>query len=159
MVFLRQVSVLAAASVLLFGCGDYPRDARDSLKDAADLGKLKAGYTLHSPWVSEGNAGSSPTGHEARLINEFAGALDLNVEWISGSESQLLEWLEKGEIDLAIGGFPKDLAWKSHAALTFPYFSSTSREVPRVIAVPAGENQLLTTLERYLLEVTEATNR
>lgn len=61
--------------------------------------------------------------------------------------------LEHGKVDLLIGGSSDKTPWESKVGLTRPYARDKDAygdTVRRVIAVPLGENALLTALETHL---------
>lgn len=83
----------------------------------------------------------------------YAKHLGATVEWTVDSETALVEQLEEGEVDLVVAGLEADSVWADRAALTRPYVEEKEPDgatVPRVIAAPAGENALLSDLERWL---------
>lgn len=131
--------------MLVAGC-NLPRDPEDSLNRIRRTGVLRAGFTVHEPWVRlEGN---SPAGPEADVVTAFAQSLGARVEWRNGSESQLFEALETFEIDVAIGGFDQANPWAPKLGTTRPYVEVDSKK--HIVALPPGENRLLVAFERAL---------
>ena len=103
--------------------------------------------------LSRGAVGE-PTGLEPELVTEFAETLEAGVQWTTGSEAHLLDALERGEIDMVIGGFRDDTPWTDGGAVTRPYTERrTEHGVEKhVMIVRMGENALLTELETFLHE-------
>lgn len=125
--------LLLAASLIAAGC-TYPQDP-DGTLERVEGGTLRAGV---SP--------SPRSAAEMRLVERFAADLGARVRWTRDGEEHLIERLEKGELDLVVGGLTKTSPWKTHAALTRPYAKD------HVMAAPLGENAFLVRLERHLLE-------
>ncbi|MEV8218287.1 transporter substrate-binding domain-containing protein [Microbacterium sp. NPDC077391] len=139
--------------VALTGCGmRMPADPHGSL-ERIEGGTLRAGATEQPPWVDV-HDGREPTGSEPELVQEFAEQLDARVEWTTGSEADLLTALERGELDLVVGGFLDDTPWTDRGAVTRPYTERETEEGPQkhVMIVRMGENALLTELEIFLHE-------
>lgn len=146
------VGVLSA--VLLAGCGaSIPADP-DGTLDRVTGADLRVGVSPSAPWTETDGAGD-PSGTEVVLVEEFAEHLGADVEWTEGGEADLVSALERGELDLVIGGFTDATPWTSKAAMTQPYAESTNEEgktAKHVMLAPMGENAFLVELERFLLE-------
>jgi ABC-type amino acid transport substrate-binding protein len=149
-------SVIAAAIVVvsLAGCGiSIPADP-DGTLDTVTGGGLRVGVSPAAPWTeTEGNG--EPTGSEVDLVMEFADSVGSEVVWTEGGEADLVSALEKGQLDIVIGGFTDTTPWTSKAAMTQPYAESTGPDgttAKHVILTPMGENAFLVELERFLLE-------
>lgn len=139
----------AAAKVLgvmlaLTACDRFPRDSRDTL-ERVEHGELRVGVIEHAPWAfgDDGPEGG-PRGADAELVRGFAEDVHAHVTWRRGPAGELFISLERGELDLVIGGIRKDTPWKKRVALTRPYYAD------RVIASSPGENALLLRLERAI---------
>lgn len=143
------IVVLSAA-----GCG-IPRDPDDSLERVREEGVLHAGAS-HEPDLVELSADGDPTGPEADLVRAYAEHLGVDVEWTVGSESTLVMGLEEDELDIAVAGFVDDSPWADAVAFTRPYTElpdgPNGEKRAHVIAVPMGENAMLSDLERWLDE-------
>ncbi|GLB68628.1 transporter substrate-binding domain-containing protein [Arthrobacter mangrovi] len=164
---------LAALLVpLLAGCGlKMPSDPEGTLDRVAG-GTLRVGISHNPPWTETGtgsgpanananaatgtsSAGTGPAGTEAELVRAFAAEHNARVEWVSGGESNLVRRLERGELDLVVGGLTKDSPWSKHAALTQPYLETSNGQGDKeqhVMAARMGENAFLVELERFLRE-------
>lgn len=137
----------------LTGCGvRIPADPHGSL-ERIEGGTLRAGATEQPPWV-EVHDSAEPSGSEPELVQQFAEQLDARVEWTTGSEADLLTALERGELDLVVGGFLDDTPWADRGAVTRPYTERSTKHGPQkhVMIVRMGENALLTELETFLHE-------
>jgi polar amino acid transport system substrate-binding protein len=172
----NHLVILAAALLvpLLAGCGlKIPTDPEGTLDRVAG-GTLRAGISHNPPWTETGTgtdpAGTDPAdtgtdpagtatdpgGTEAELVRAFAAEHNARIEWVYGGESNLVRKLERGELDLVVGGLTKDSPWSKHAALTQPYLETRNAQGDKeqhVMAAPMGENAFLVELERFLEEV------
>ena len=119
----------ALAGVATGGC-DFPRDPEGTL-DRIRGGTMRVGVAESDPWVRL--EGERPGGVEPRLIERLAGSLGARVEWIEGSESELVAALEERQLDLVIAGLTTESPWEKHAALTRPYVKTKL-----VVGLPPG---------------------
>jgi polar amino acid transport system substrate-binding protein len=86
---------------------------------------MRVGVTEADPWVQI--EGTEPSGGvEVELVERFASGLDARIEWVDGSEEELVNAMKEGSLDLVIGGFTKKTRWKKDVALTRPYVSTRS---------------------------------
>ncbi len=140
---MRALTVVLLAFALT-ACG-LPRDPEGTL-ERVEGSSMRVGVTDSPPWVviTEGE----PTGVEAELLQHLARDLDAQIEWVEGSESEILEQVEQGHLDLAIGGFTADNPWAKEVTFIQPYF--TLGEDVHVVAVPHGENAWIVRVERFL---------
>lgn len=150
---MRLVGVALLLAGGLAGCGlTVPSDPEGTL-DRVQGGVLRVGVTEHAPFV-ELSGGGDPTGDEVDLIVAFADAHDARVAWTVGNEESLGSALERGELDVAIGGFTDATPWADRAATTVPYRETTAPDGARerhVMLVRMGENRFLVALEEFLL--------
>jgi polar amino acid transport system substrate-binding protein len=114
----RSIVVLAC---LALGACQYPRDPEGTLEHARG-GTLRVGVSESEPWVKL--SGEEPAGVEVELIEEFAQGIDAEVEWVEGSESELIEALAGRQLDVVIGGFTRRSVWMHDAALTRPFLTT-----------------------------------
>jgi polar amino acid transport system substrate-binding protein len=115
------------AAVTLNACG-IPRDSEGTL-DRVEGDTMRVGITENPPWTDL--SGGRPAGVEVDLIEGFAETLQAQVEWFDGSEAELMEALEKRELDVVVGGFAADDPWAQVVTFTQPYAeTSTSVGVP-----------------------------
>jgi polar amino acid transport system substrate-binding protein len=66
-------------------------------------------------------------------MEDFAETVDAEVEWVPGSESDLVAALEVYALDVVIGGLTADSPWAEPVGLTSPYLTTRL-----VVGVPAG---------------------
>jgi polar amino acid transport system substrate-binding protein len=124
---LRRPLVLLACAALC-AC-QYPTDPEGTL-DRVRGGTLRVGVSPAEPWVTL-SEGRPPEGVEVALVEEFARTVDAEVEWVEGSESDLMEALDGRQLDIVIAGLTRRSVWMHGAALTRPYLTTQS-----VIAAP-----------------------
>ena len=141
----KRLIPVVLLGVLLAGC-DMPRDPNGTIERARG-GVLRVGAATAPPWVVHRTDGR-PVGLEAELVTEFARSLDARVEWHRGSADELLEKLQKRELDVVIAGLTATTPWKTHVGITRPYRKDHEHE--RVLAVAAGENATLVALDRLI---------
>ena len=121
----------ALGALLLAVCAcQWPRDAEGTLARVTG-GTMRVGVTPADPWVRLGDP--RPTGVEVRVVEQLATELDADVEWVPGSESELMAALHVRALDLVIGGLDSAAPWSTEASLTRHYL--ITREV---VAVPSG---------------------
>ncbi|MBE2315618.1 transporter substrate-binding domain-containing protein [Solirubrobacter sp. CPCC 204708] len=109
---MRLIAVLLA--VVVAGC-QYPRDPEGTLERVRG-GTLRVGVAPVEPWEAV----------ERQLISEFARTLDARIEWVEGSESELMEALAGRQLDVVIAGLDRASPWMNEAALTRPYVTVQS---------------------------------
>jgi len=122
-------AVLAVAT--LGGC-QFPADPDGTLERVRD-GTMRVGVTASEPWVDLRAGAGDPRGVEPELVRRFAARLNAEVEWIDGSEEELMGALKEGQLDLVVGGLTKKTPWKKEAALTRPYLRTRL-----VVGAPPG---------------------
>lgn len=155
---LPRVLLVVLAAALTTGVtacgGSFPADPDGTLETIRTNRTIRVGASHHPPQVSQPTEkDASPTGSEVDLVTGYARHLGASVEWTVDSETALVEQLEEGQLDLVIAGLQADSVWADRAGLTRPYVEEEEPDgssVPRVIATPAGENALLSDLERWL---------
>ena len=141
----RSASVARILLVCLAACG-LPRDAEHTL-DRVRGHELRVGVTDRPPWVVVRD--DRVSGIEPSLVSDLARELNAHTTFRKGSESELVEALHRGELDLVAGGLREDSPWRAKAALTKPYHTDGTG-AKHVLAVRAGENAWLMKVERYL---------
>jgi polar amino acid transport system substrate-binding protein len=139
--------------LLAAGCGlTIPADPEKTLERVTGS-MLRVGVSPNPPLTDIRGAGE-PSGTEVDLVREFASTLRAQVEWVVGGEQSLIAALERGELELVIGGFTSDTPWTEKAAISKPYGEMQDPEGKRkklVMAAPMGENEFLLALEKFLL--------
>ena len=131
--FVTLVLRPAAGVVLLVAAGacDLPRDANGTLARVRQ-GTMRVGVVEHRPWTTLFPGGGAG-GIEGALVAELARELGAKIEWVRGSESQLLEALRMRELDIVIGGLTDASPWAQHVAFTKPFYTDTI-----VVGAPPG---------------------
>lgn len=144
---MRVLATLLA--VFCLAACDMPRDPEGTL-DRVRGGILRVGVVEQAPWIRSTNG--EPDGAEAVLVRELARELGATVEWHPGGETDLLERLEKFELDLVVGGITRATPWASRLGMTLHYAKLKRGDTVRehVFAAPPGENAWLLTLDRFL---------
>jgi polar amino acid transport system substrate-binding protein len=113
--------IALVAAVALSGC-EIPQDP-DGTLDRVTGGTMRVGVTETDPWVTlEG--GEPSGGVEVELVRRFARDLDARVEWVDGSEEELVNAAKEGSLDLVIAGLTSKSRWKKDVAFTRPYAES-----------------------------------
>lgn len=114
---ITRIKLLVLLLPLLLSCSDFPRDAEGTLNRIKSHREIRVG-------IIDGVSHPQPLAwyrREIDLVKEFAARLDSKTIWIHGTQSSLLELLNKHELDIAIGGYTEDSPLKSEAAFTKPY--------------------------------------
>jgi polar amino acid transport system substrate-binding protein len=116
----RWIAALAALLVVVAGC-DYPRDAQGTL-DRVRGGVIRVGYAGRPPFVLAESGRRE--GIEPRLVRAFADELGASIEWVPGSQLDLLHALEKRRLDLVICGLTRDAPSGKRGARSLPYLKA-----------------------------------
>lgn len=122
--FLRLKPLLLVTLGLLglAACDDYPRDPNRTLERVLASDVMQVVVVDHEPWAKAGQ-GQAPTGAEVKMVQAFAQDLGVEIEWHRAPTIEAMEALERGDADLAIGGFTA-AAVEAHpgGAPTYAYF-------------------------------------
>ena len=130
------------------GCGvTVPADPQGTLERVRE-GVLHAGASASGELVTID--GSEVGGTLAEIVEDFAESVDARVEWTVGSEEDLVDGLESGDLDVAIGGMTDATPWSDRVAVTRAYDTIPGSRGPVVLLVPLGENAWQAQLEGYL---------
>jgi polar amino acid transport system substrate-binding protein len=140
----RRVRTKVLIALLTTACG-LPRDADGTLTRVKG-GVLRVGVSENTPWTTLTNG--VPGGTEVQLVTALARDIGARASWRVGAESILLASLEKGELDLVIGGLTTASPWAGRVALTQPY--EGGRSPSHVMATAPGENAWLVHVEKNL---------
>jgi polar amino acid transport system substrate-binding protein len=128
----RLTVVLLLAAIAVAGC-QYPRDP-DGTLNRVEGGVMRVGVTEADPWVVLD--GDRPVGGaEVELAGRFARELGARIEWVQGSEEELVDAAKEGQVDLILGGLTNKSRWKKDVAFTRPYVESRS-----VVGTPPGRS-------------------
>lgn len=117
----RWVAVAAVAALGLGAC-QFPADT-DGTLDRVRGGTLRVGVTPADPFVILAD-GSEPQGVEVELVKRFARRLGARIEWVPGSESELMGALHGRQLDVVIAGLTRRSPWQAEVALTRPYLNT-----------------------------------
>src|SRR5687768_7860522 len=115
----RSCPLLLLVVVVAAGC-QFPRDPEGTL-DRVRGGVMRVGVTHVDPWVKLD--GGEPAGVEVELLQRFAQTLGARIEWVEGSESELMEALHGRHLDVVVAGLTRRSEWQRSAALTRPFVS------------------------------------
>lgn len=126
----RVTVILLLTAIGAAGC-QYPRDPDGTLNRVED-GVMRVGVTEADPWVVL--EGDRPVGVEVELARRFARDVGARIEWVEGSEEELVDAAKEGQVDLILGGLTNKSRWKKDVAFTRPYV-----ETRAVVGVPPGE--------------------
>lgn len=140
----------AFAVLALSGCGIRIPNDPDGTLDRVTDGELRVGASPASTLVEVSNGEVS--GSLASLIEGFAATRHAHIVWSIGSEEQLVDQLEDGQLDLAIGGMTDSSPWSERVALTRAYPELSPEEQRIVLLLPMGENAWQSAIEQYLDE-------
>jgi polar amino acid transport system substrate-binding protein len=116
----RAVIASLAGALALGGC-QFPADP-DGTLERVKGGTMRVGITHAPPWVEIDSEGNPIGGIEVELAKRFARDVGVKrIEWIDGSEEELVNSAKEGSLDLVIGGITKKSRWKKDVAFTQPY--------------------------------------
>ncbi len=115
----------------LAGCESYPNDPMNSLENARG-DTLRVGAIETAPWIILENG--EVRGIEAEIIKGFAKKIDARVEWVKGTEEELMPLLENYELQLLAGGLTAGNPWKKRVGMTGAY-----KKVKVVVCNTLGE--------------------
>jgi ABC-type amino acid transport substrate-binding protein len=136
--------IIGLIALLFLGC-EMPCDPEGTY-ERVHGGVLRVGISPNGPWTR--SAPERPTGIEVELLEQLARRLNARLEWVDGSETELLEKLEGGSLDVVVGGLKKDTPWSKRVGLTQPFL--TLQRDHHVMAVRQGENRWLLELDKFL---------
>jgi polar amino acid transport system substrate-binding protein len=129
---IRIAFALLMAALAAAGC-QYPRDP-DGTLNRVEGGVMRVGVAESDPWVLLD--GDEPTGGaEVELARRFARDLRARIDWVHGSEEELVDAAKEGQVDLILAGLTTKSRWKKDVAFTRPYVETRS-----VIGTPAGRS-------------------
>lgn len=148
---------LLAATVLLAGCNDYPRDA-DGLSRQAARDGMRVGVSDDRPWVQV-SADGAVSGPEADLLQRYAATRGYRIHWVPGGHDLLMQRLEQAQLHAVIGGHHADSPWKPKVGWSRPLHLRASADSPmpeRRVALPPGQSAWHLAFDRYLVETDSA---
>lgn len=146
------MALMAVSCAALTGCGlAIPADPDGTLERVSG-GTLEVGASPNGGFVRVGD--DAPEGSEVQLVRELAERLEAGIDWTVGSEEALVRALERGELDLVIGGLTDATPWSERAGMTRPYGEFVDDDGAThklVMLVPMGENAFLSEVEAFLM--------
>jgi polar amino acid transport system substrate-binding protein len=129
---LRVLLVALLVALVAGGC-QYPRDP-DGTLNRVQGGVMRVGVAEADPWVViEG--GQPSGGAEVEIVRRFARDIGARIEWVEGSEEELVHATKEGAVDLVIAGLTNKSRWKKDVAFTRPYV-----ETRTVVGTPPGSS-------------------
>lgn len=120
--FRRPVLLVAILSALVAAGCQFPADVEGTL-DRVRGGTLRVGVTHAPPWVVVRDD-REPDGVEVELIKRFAAQQDAEVEWVRGSETELMGALHGRQLDVVLAGLTRRSPWQKEVTLTRPYLTT-----------------------------------
>lgn len=139
---------LLVLALCVAGCGvTVPSDPQGTL-DRVRGGELRAGASASGELVVVD--GEDVGGTLADAVEGLAESLDAKVVWTVGSEEDLVDALEAGDLDVAIGGMTDATPWSDRVAVTRGYDAFPGARGPVVVLLPLGENAWQAAIETYL---------
>jgi polar amino acid transport system substrate-binding protein len=125
-----RAAVALALLAALGGC-QFPQDVEGTL-DRVTGGTMRVGVIEDPPWVELGKG--EPRGVEPELVRQFARELDAEIDWVEGTESELMAALEGFQLDLVIGNLTRASPYSTDVGLTVSYVDTEVQ-----MGVPPGE--------------------
>jgi len=114
----RRLLALGMAMPLVLAACRFPRDPSDTLERVSG-GTVEVGVLESAPLAAWN--GPDPEGVEVDLTADLAQTLSARPNWHARRDMALHEALERGDIDLLIGGLVADDPWSGRLAFTRPY--------------------------------------
>lgn len=147
------VALTAVIAVALVGCGiQVPGDPNGTLQRVSG-GELRVGASPSGKLVTVTGEGTGVqvSGALASSIEQFAATRDATVAWTIGSEEDLVDLLETGDLDLAIGGMTDATPWADRVSVTRGYSTLPDTDGQTIVVLlPLGENALQSAVEIFL---------
>jgi polar amino acid transport system substrate-binding protein len=124
--FRAGAAALLATGLAAAGCDGFPKDAAGTLELVRAGGPLRVGWSPAEPWVRAGGGGpdGGPAGVEPDLVRAWAASVGARIEWVAGSEAQLVKALQENELDVAVAGFTTASPWGGRTGQTQPYLEA-----------------------------------
>src|SRR3546814_2639302 len=84
----------------------YEMRISDWSSDVCSSDLMRVGVSENPSWTMID--GATASGVEVDLVEAFAGELGARIEWVHGTEAELLAALERFELDLVVAGLTQD---------------------------------------------------
>lgn len=146
----RIIAIVLALGVLTAaGCGIRLPVDPDGTLDRITGHELRVGASASEGLVAiDDDVVSGPL---PSLVEGFAAERDAEIVWTIDSEERLVDRLEHGRLDLAIGGMTDSTPWAERVSVTRGYAGIPGADGRKVVVLmPLGENALQAALETYL---------
>jgi polar amino acid transport system substrate-binding protein len=138
----------ASLVVALVAACDLPRDPAGTLERVTG-GTLRVGMVAAENAAAPGHASMARADRE--LVDGLAREVRANPVWTHASTEALFLALERRELDLVAGGVYGDTPWAGRIGLSNPIGPHAGEpDGERRLAVPAGENRWLLTINRFI---------
>lgn len=141
-------AILSLLCLICFASFEIPQDANGSWTEIKERG-LKVGLATGEENNSSAEEISQTTDsiifREIKLLKDFSTANSIDIHFISGTESVLMDSLEHFKLHVVAGNINKETVWAQKATATIPYDNKG-----HVFLVPKGENKLLVKLEQFI---------
>lgn len=141
MIGASRVAAVFASLALVAGCADRPRDPDGTSERIRDSGAVLMG-TIQ---------GAAPSPHAEATLARAAAQLGARVTPMPGPGEELLEKLEKGELDIVYGEFAMKSPWAKNVHFGAPLGPRATvgkdERVPRFV-FRHGENGWITLVEQ-----------
>jgi ABC-type amino acid transport substrate-binding protein len=147
--------LLALAVMTASACG-LPRDAEGTLERVRATGVLRAGAVTNPPYVVTERGG--PSGPEVEAVEAFARGQGVRVGWVVGPEEDLVEQLERFQLDVLVGGITKENPRVKKVGATLPLYEGAGGK-QHVILTPPGENAILLAMDRAVYPLRDRLRR
>lgn len=142
-----RISILLLC-LCLVACGGYPRDTHDSSERARAA--MRVGVSHDPPYVVAA-AGQAPSGPEPALIEAFARAHHLQVEWLVDGHEPLMTALVDHRLHMVVGGHSGASPWKDVSwSRSYVVPDARSRPTTRRLALPPAENAWQLQVDHWL---------
>lgn len=140
-------AIVATSAVLaLAGCGlQIPAGSLERITGGQVRVGIAAGTVPGAPEAGGGPA----SGMLVAALEDFAQSRDARLVWSAGGEEHLVDQLEAGELDLAVGDMTDQTPWADRVSVTRGYAVDGSEQA-YVVLLPLGENALQSALETFL---------
>ncbi len=123
---IRSIIAILAFALSLGGCQLGPSASRESgrLPEILERGALRVGISGDLPPLNMKNRAGEIIGLEVDLVSALAHAMGLEVQLVETPFPDLIESLERGDVDLVISGMTMTPERNARIAFVGPYFIS-----------------------------------
>lgn len=147
-----RLGSLLCLILIVVGCREYPKDPEGTWerirREGARVGLAEDGSHVQI----NGRPSQGPVEGSVVVLLERMLA-DLGVEEAKrqiGSSDELMEKLERFELDIVVGGYTENSPWRNRVAFSRPWYVDSSDGDHHVLALPPGENRWLMTGDRWI---------